>query len=652
MCGIAGILAAQSQETSLEAVAESMAARLAHRGPDARGSWSDAASGIAFGHRRLSIIDVSPAGAQPMHSHSGRFTIAFNGEIYNHLELRRRAEARDGAIAWRGHSDTESLVEAIEHIGLEATLSEAIGMFAFAAWDRETRRLHLARDRFGEKPLYYGRAGKAIAFASELKAFGALPGWNPALDRDALALYLRYNCVPSPRSIWAGIAKLPPGCLVSLDASHAAAGALPAPREYAPLREAIVRARANPFEGTLDEAADALEDVLREAIAGQMVADVPLGAFLSGGIDSSTIVALMQSLSGRPVETFTVGFGESGYDEASQARAVAKHLGTNHHESTLAARDALDAVARLAEIFDEPFSDSSQLPTLLVAREARRHVTVSLSGDAGDEVFGGYNRYGWVPLLGRHSARVPAAARNVAAALLEALPARWSAALLGSFPGAPPVATLRDKVPKLLEALRAGSDAARYASVVSHWTDPGALVKGATEPPSRPLDYPGDAPGLADIREWMMYTDTLSYLPDDILVKVDRAAMAASLETRVPFLDPRVVAFSWSLPVEFRAHAAHPKRVLRHLLHRHVPARLVERPKAGFAVPLADWLRGELREWAGALLDPARLAREGVFEPAPIRRAWEDHLSGRRDRPYHLWDVLMFQAWHERQRSP
>ena len=652
MCGIAGLLATHAPELSLEILATAMAARLVHRGPDAHGAWSDARSGIALGHRRLSILDLSPAGAQPMHSHSGRFTIAFNGEIYNHRVLRDRAEAHDGAIAWRGHSDTESFIEAIERLGLEATLREAVGMFAFAAWDRETRTLHLARDRFGEKPLYYGRVGKAVAFASELKAFAALPGWNPTLDRDALALYLRYNCVPSPRSIWAGVAKVPPGHFVCLDASHAAGGALPEPREYASLRETIVQARARPFVGTLDEAADALEEVLRDAVAGQMVADVPLGAFLSGGVDSSTVVALMQSLSGRPVETFTVGFRESGYDEAEHARAVARHLGTHHHESTLDARDALDAVPKLAEMFDEPFSDSSQLPTLLVAREARRHVTVSLSGDAGDEVFGGYNRYGWVPRLGRRLAHVPSALRDAVAAALEALPPRWAAGLLASLPGAPPVTALPDKVPKLLEALRAGSDAARYASVVSHWTSPAAILKGASEPSSRPLEFPGDAPGLADFREWMMYTDTLSYLPDDILVKVDRAAMAVSLETRVPFLDPRVVAFAWSLPADFRAHETHPKRVLRHLLHRHVPASLVDRPKAGFAVPLSAWLRGELREWAEALLDPARLAREGVFEPAPIRRAWEDHLSGRRDWPYHLWDILMFQAWHERQRFP
>ncbi|MGE0358424.1 MAG: asparagine synthase (glutamine-hydrolyzing) [Burkholderiales bacterium] len=652
MCGIAGLLAARAPEASLETVASAMARRLAHRGPDAQGAWADPGAGIAFGHRRLAILDLTVTGAQPMRSHSGRFTIAYNGEIYNHGALRAIVDSRAGPVAWRGRSDTEVLLEAIERLGMETALREAIGMFAFAAWDRETRSLHLARDRFGEKPLYYGRVGQSIAFASELKAFAAVPGWNPSLDREALALFLRYNCVPAPRSIWAGISKLAPGSVVSLDASHAAGGELAVPRAYATLRDTIVAARADPFEGSLDEAADGLEAVLRESIAGQSVADVPLGAFLSGGIDSSTIVALLQSQSGRPVETFTVGFRESGYDEAAHARAVAKHLGTSHHEVTLGAGDALEAVPRLAEVFDEPFSDSSQLPTLLVAREARRHVTVSLSGDAGDEVFGGYNRYGWLPRLGRRLAPVPAGLRRAAAAALEALPARWSSALLGALPGAPAVAALPDKVPKLLEALRAGSDAERYAGVVSHWSAPAALVKGTVEPPSRPLDFPGDAPGLADFREWMMYTDALTYLPDDILVKVDRAAMAASLETRVPFLDPRVVAFAWSLPVDYRAHETHPKRVLRRLLHRHVPPELVERPKAGFAVPLAAWLRGELRDWAEALLDPARLAREGVFEPAPIRRAWEEHLSGRRDWPYHLWDVLMFQAWHERQRNP
>ncbi|MBL0141452.1 MAG: asparagine synthase (glutamine-hydrolyzing) [Betaproteobacteria bacterium] len=652
MCGIAGLLATRGPGKPLEALAGAMAQRLAHRGPDALGTWADPSAGIAFGHRRLAILDLSPAGAQPMHSHSGRFTIAFNGEIYNHMALRECLEARDGAIDWRGHSDTEVLIEAIERLGLETALREAIGMFALAAWDRETCRLHLARDRFGEKPLYYGRVGHSFAFASELKAFAALPEWNPVLDRDALTLYLRYNCVPSPRSIWAGIAKLSPGMSLSLGTAHTAGGELPAPRAYWSLSEAIAQARAHPFTGSLDEATDELEKVLREAIAGQMLADVPLGAFLSGGIDSSTIVALMQSLTGSPVRTFTLGFRETGYDEAAHARAIATHLGTEHHESTLGASDALAAVPRLAEVFDEPFADSSQLPTLLIATEARRHVTVSLSGDGGDEIFGGYNRYAWVPRLSRGLSHVPSMLRVAAAGAIGALPTHRAARLLGAMPGAPSMTSLQDKVPKLLEALRARDEPALYASVVSHWKTPGNVVKGATEPMSRPLVHPGDAPALTDFRDWMMYTDSLSYLPDDILVKVDRAAMSVGLETRVPYLDPRVVSFAWSLPVDFRAHAASPKRVLRRLLHRHVPPALVERPKAGFAVPLSSWLRGELREWAEALLDPARLGREGIFEPAPIRRAWNEHLSGRRDWHYHLWDILMFQAWHERKRTP
>lgn len=627
-----------------------MASRLRHRGPDAQGTWADEAMGIALGHRRLSILDLSPAGSQPMLSLSGRLAIAFNGEIYNHQALRERIESRDGRIAWRGRSDTEVLLEAIERLGLERALRDASGMFAFALWDRSSRTLTLARDRFGEKPLYFGRVGTLFAFASELKALAAVPGWNPTLDRDALSLYLRYNCVPAPRSIWRGIAKLPAASWVTIRAGQESAG-IPEPRSYWSLREAAVSARSSPFRGSLDEAADVLEERLRGAVSDQMVADVPLGAFLSGGIDSSAVVAVMQSLANRPVRTFTVRFREPGYDEAMHARDVAGHLGTEHHEIVLGPGEALATVPRLPEIFDEPFSDSSQIPTMLVAAHARSYVMVALSGDAGDEVFGGYNRYQWIPRLAGRLAPWPAPARRAAAFALESLSPGMSASLVASLPGVPAVATLADKMPKLAEALRCGSEAELYASVVSHWKDPAAVVLGAFEPPTRPLDYPGDAPGLADFRDWMMYTDTLTYLPDDILVKVDRASMAASLETRVPFLDPRVVEFAWSLPADMRAAPGDSKAVLRRLLHRHVPKALLDRPKAGFAVPMSRWLRGELRDWAGALLEPGRLAREGIFDPEPVGRRWEEHLSGRRDWPYHLWDILMFQAWQERQPS-
>ena len=646
MCGIAGFLSRRALDQPPEAIIDAMTARLAHRGPDAHGTWIDRDAGVALGHRRLAIIDPSAAGAQPMLSHSGRLAITFNGEIYNYGELRARLES-GGAPRWRGHSDTEVLLEAIEAWGVEETLRRAIGMFAFALWDRRERTLALARDRLGEKPLYYGWIGGSFAFASELKALARHPEWSQPLDREALTLFLRYNCIPAPHSIWQGISKLVPGHYAVLGPAQVDTRSAPRASAYWSLGDEVARARERGFAGSIDDAAGALDACLREVLRGQMISDVPLGAFLSGGIDSTAIVALMQAISPRPVKSFTVGFEDSAYDEAAMARRVAAHLGTEHHELVLKGRDALAVVPLLGSMYDEPFADSSQIPTFLVSRFARAHVTVGLTGDGGDEVFGGYNRYEWVPRLARGLAGVPRTVRRLAATVAGSLPAGVAARIAQRLPGAPRVGTAADKVPKLIAAMGTQGEAELYASVVSHWSEPARLVAGAREPASRARAYPGDAPGLGDFREWMMYTDTLTYLPDDILAKVDRAAMAASLETRVPYLDPRVISFAWSLPVEWRVHGGESKRVLRRLLQRFVPPGLVDRPKAGFAVPLARWLREDLRDWAEALLARERIARDGIFEPEPIRHAWEQHLSGRGDWQYHLWDILMFQAWHE-----
>ncbi len=651
MCGIAGFVGFDALGEVPGVVIEAMTSVLAHRGPDEQGTWIDPARGVAFGHRRLAIIDPSPAGSQPMQSHSGRLAITFNGEIYNYAEMRAELEASQGAARWRGHSDTEVLLEAIEAWGVERALRRAIGMFAFALWDRASASLTLARDRMGEKPLYHGWIGASFAFASELKALARHPAWSQPLDREALTLFLRYNCIPAPRSIWKGISKLPPGHFVTLAPADAAARREPRPVAYWSLRETVESARAAPFAGTLDEASGELDALLREVLRGQMIADVPLGAFLSGGIDSSVVVALMQQVSTGPVKTFTVGFAESAYDEAAQARAVARHLGTEHHEIVLSPREALDVVPLLGSMYDEPFADSSQIPTFLVSRFARSRVTVGLTGDGGDEVFGGYNRYEWIPRLARGVASMPRPLRRIAGSLASAVPAGVAAAIAERMPSGLRAGTAADRIPKMIAALDADDEAGLYASVVSHWSAPSSLVAGAREPDSRARTYPGDAPRFGDFREWMMYTDSLTYLPDDILAKVDRAAMAASLETRVPYLDPRVIALAWSLPVAWRAERGESKKVLRRLLHRYVPAALVDRPKAGFAIPLARWLRHDLRDWAEALLDPHRLAHEGIFDPGPIRKAWDEHLSGRRDWQYHLWDILMFQAWHEGQRA-
>jgi len=650
MCGITGFLDMQ-QRTGSDAgdsLARRMAERIMHRGPDDCGLWSDPCAGVFLAHRRLSILDLSPAGHQPMISASGRYVIAFNGEAYNHARLRQDLEEKSCSPAWRGYSDTEVILAAIEQWGLRLALDRIVGMFAIALWDRQMRELVLVRDRVGEKPLYYGWQGETFLFGSELKALRAHPAFKAEVDRSALALLMRHSYIPAPYSIYQGICKLRPGCLLTVSIKQREPRIVP----FWSGKQAVEEGRSSPFEGSASEATSALETLLLDAVGQQMVADVPLGAFLSGGVDSSTVVALMQAQSARPVCTFSIGFNDDIYNEAAHAKAVAQHLGTDHTEMYVSPQDAMDVIPRLPQLYDEPFADSSEIPTFLVSQIARQHVTVSLSGDAGDELFGGYNRYTLGDQLWRRLSVVPLGLRRGAASAITHLsPKTWNT--LAQFvqevlPADYRLANWGEKIHKGAGVLTSRSSSDLYLGLVSHWQNPSALVLGSMER-STVLSDPACQPqGVSDV-ERMMALDLLSYLPDDILCKVDRAAMAVSLETRVPFLDHRVVEFAWRLPLEYKIREGTSKWVLRQVLYNHVPKALIERPKMGFGVPLDAWLRGPLQDWAENLLDESRLRREGFFRPESIRRKWREHLSGARNWQYHLWDVLMFQAWLETQ---
>jgi asparagine synthase (glutamine-hydrolysing) len=651
MCGMTGFWQRHGgARDALLAQAQAMSARLSHRGPDDSGVWCDEAAGIALAQRRLSILDLSPAGHQPMHSTDGRYVIVFNGEIYNHLELRERLRAEHAAPAWRGHSDTETLLAGFVAWGIERTLQASVGMFAFALWDRQQRTLTLARDRMGEKPLYYGWQGDTLLFGSELKALKAHAAFHADIDRGALALLLRHDCIPAPHAIYRAVFKLRPGHLLRMPAD--------APREAQPVpywryNEAVSTGLEEPLIATDAAATDALEAQLGASVAAQMLSDVPLGAFLSGGIDSSTIVALMQARSDRPIKTFTIGFSESGYDEAAHAKAVARHLGTEHTELYVHPEDAMAVIPRLPAIFCEPFGDSSQIPTCLISQLTRREVTVALSGDGGDELFGGYNRYLAARTTWEKAQRLPPLARRAAAGALRVVaPAAWDRLFERIKPLLPKrwhLATPGDKAQKLADVLTLSSGQAFFLNLASQWQDPASIVLGAQEPPTLLTD-PEAWPHTGNLAQWMMAMDAQTYLPDDILVKVDRAAMANSLETRVPMLDHRVVELAWRVPLQQKIRDGQGKWLLRQVLYRHVPRALVERPKMGFGIPLDHWLRGPLRDWAEALLDESRLRQEGYFQPAAIRRKWTEHLSGRRNWQHHLWTVLMFQAWLEEER--
>ena len=642
MCGIAGTMDQSTAE--LPSSVRGMVASIRYRGPDDFGVWCDERVGIGLGHARLSILDLSPEGHQPMVSASGRYVISYNGEVYNFAEL--RSELGVVGQKFRGHSDTEVMLAAFEEWGIEKAVQRFVGMFAFALWDKQTRTLTLGRDRLGEKPLYYGWQGEAFLFGSELKALRAHPAFRAEVDRNALALLLRHNYIPAPYSIYQGISKLSPGCLLTVSLSQRNPRIVP----YWSGKQAIEAGLAHPFEGSESAAVSALEALLKDAVGQQMVADVPLGAFLSGGVDSSTVVALMQAQSSRPVKTFTIGFHEEGYDEAPHAKSVARHLGTEHTELYVMPKEAMDVIPRLPALYDEPFSDSSQIPTFLVSELARRHVTVSLSGDGGDELFGGYNRYFWATNIWRRVGWAPQPMRAALAGALMALPpSTWNGVFRGLsrfLPVGWRYANPGDKLHKLAEILAVRTPEEIYLDLVSHWKQPTEVVRGTQEPPTVLTD-PAQWANLPDFEQRMMYLDQMTYLPDDILTKVDRAAMGVSLETRVPFLDHRVVEFAWSLPLSMKIRHGQGKWLLRQVLYRHVPKELMERPKMGFGVPIDVWLRGPLKGWAEELLDEGRLQREGYFDPRPIRGKWAEHLTGRRNWSYYLWDVLMFQAWLE-----
>lgn len=650
MCGIAGFLdlSSQKERLNLEASALGMGTSLVHRGPNDSGIWLDIKAGLGLAHRRLSIVDLSPEGHQPMRSADGRYVIVFNGEIYNFGQL--RAELENLGHQFRGHSDTEVLLAGICEWGVENAIKRSVGMFAFGLWDEQEQVLHLVRDRIGEKPLYYGWMGDVFLFGSELKALRTHPAWQGEVDRQVLALYMRHNYIPTPYSIYKNIYKLVPGTILSISASNRV-GKVTVYWSARTVAEAGVR---NLFAGSEAEALEVLEEKLCETIAGQMVADVPLGAFLSGGIDSSLVVALMQAQSGTPVKTYTIGLYETGYNEAEFAKAVAEHLGTDHTELYVTPREAMDVIPTLPRLYDEPFADASQVPTFLVSQLTRRSVTVSLSGDGGDELFGGYNRYFWGRSIWNKVGWMPRELRKMAAAGFTLVsPSMWDAAFQGLNPVLPAVLKQRtpgDKLHKLAEVLAVDHPEAMYRNLVSSWKAPTAVVPDSREPETI-LTNQQQWADLPDFVMRMMYLDLVTYLPDDILVKVDRAAMGVSLETRVPYLDHRVVEFAWRLPLSMKIRHNKGKWLLRQLLFKYVPPELIERPKTGFAIPIDRWLREALRDWAESLLDEERLRREGFFDPQMIRTKWREHLSGHRNWQYYLWPVLMFQSWLENEKS-
>lgn len=644
MCGITGFwdTSRQLSPDKMQAIVRQMSDRLRHRGPDDSGDWLDVNVGIALGHRRLSIVDLSPEGHQPMVSAEGRYAIAFNGEIYNFRELRRELECL--GHRFRGHSDTEVMLASITEWGLDRAIKRFNGMFAFALWDRKEQILHLGRDRLGEKPLYYGWMGQTFLFGSELKALTTHPSFQPEIDRNVLALFLRHNCVPAPYSIYKGIYKLPPGTVLSCNGADIDL----VPVSYWSVKEIAELGVANPFTGSESEAVDKLETLLGDAVALRRVADVPLGAFLSGGIDSSTIVALMQAQSSQPVKTFSIGFYEDDYNEAKDAKAVAQYLGTDHTELYVTPEEAIAVIPKLPTLYDEPFSDSSQIPTFLVSQLAKQHVTVCLSGDGGDELFAGYNRHFWGRRIWQKINGKPQGLRKAIAHILKTLsPQSWeriSALIAPLLPTNFEKNFLGDRLHQLAEILVVDTPEAMYGSLVSHWKEPESPVLGSSEL-STILTDPQQWARLPDFTERMMFLDTVTYLPDDILTKVDRASMGVSLEARVPYLDHRLVEFAWQLPLDMKIRNGQGKWLLRQVLYKYVPQKLIERPKMGFGIPIDHWLRGPLREWVEVQLNEKRLREEGFFNFHPIREKWTEHLSGERNWQYYLWDVLMFQAW-------
>jgi asparagine synthase (glutamine-hydrolysing) len=611
---------------------------LAHRGPDDMGLWFDEEAGIALGHRRLSIIDTSDEGHQPMHSACRQYVIAFNGEIYNFKELRRELE--ELGCVFRGHSDTEIMLSAIERWGVLVSLERFIGMFAFALWDRKERALYLVRDRLGIKPLYYGWVGKTFVFASELKAISVHPNFQGEINRNAVALLMRYNYVPAPYSIYNGIYKLLPGNVIIFRNDKIKE------QVYWSAKSVVEDGTRNTFEGSVEEAIREVDKLMRDAVKIHMLSDVPLGAFLSGGIDSSTVTALMQIQSARPIKTFSIGFAEDEYNEAAYAKEVARYLGTDHTEFYVRWEDALEIIPKLSEIYDEPFSDSSQIPTYLLSKLAHEHVTVCLSGDGGDELFGGYNRYFWGRSIWQKTGWMGPEIQKLFSGLLTLVsPEVWDTLfrmMNHLLPRKLRQKTAGDKLHKLAEVLGGQTPEELYYRLISLWNEPSKIVKYSVEPETIITDKNQWAE-LFDFTQKMMFFDLVSYLPDDILTKVDRASMAVSLEVRVPMLDHRMVELAWRLPLSMKIKNRQGKWLLKKILSQYIPKKLIDRPKMGFGIPIHDWLRGPLRDWAENLIDESRLKNEGYFNHKEIRNKWKEHLCGRRNWQYHLWNILMFQ---------
>jgi len=644
MCGIAGFFESSRNRSvdECEAIARRMVPALAHRGPDDEGTWTDAEAGVTLGHRRLAILDLSAEGHQPMHSVDGRYVLTFNGEIYNFQQLRRELE--NIGHGFRGHSDTEVMLAAFCQWGFLPAVKRFVGMFAFALWDRAEGRLHLARDRAGEKPLYYGWAGEAFVFGSELKALRLHPRWRGRVDRRALALLVRHGYVPAPHCIYEDIYKLPPGCALTLTLEQNRDRKTAAPVPYWSAPSIAEAGAAHPFAGNEQEATDRLLALLQQSVAEQMVADVPIGAFLSGGIDSSLVVAIMQSQSRRPIKSFSIGFEQEDFNEAHFARAVARHLGTDHTELYIQSREAREVIPELPCIYDEPFADVSQIPTAILCRLARAHVKVSLSGDGGDELFGGYNRYQKAERLWKVINRIPPPVRKLARHLKSVAGTGLNMPVTSG-----PVRHMLNRLWNLSDVLSVSTDRSLYQMLMSPNRDSRAWLRKTRESEFQHDSLPTWG-RLPELSRRMMCLDLVSYLPDDILVKVDRAAMAVGLETRIPLLDHRIIEFAWSLPSSFKQKRNRGKWLLRQILYQYVPPALVDRPKRGFGAPIAEWLRGPLRDWAEDLLGATRLRQEGFLEPRVIREKWQEHLSSKRDWSAGLWYVLMFQAWLDQQK--
>jgi asparagine synthase (glutamine-hydrolysing) len=650
MCGLVGFI--ERQRTHARELATSMANQIRHRGPDDAGIWADSCDGVALAHRRLSIVDLSPAGHQPMQSATGRFVIAFNGEIYNHLSLRQDLDKQLGSLSWRGHSDTETMLAGFEAWGIETTLQKMVGMFAFAVVDREQRQLTLARDRLGEKPLYFGWQGDAFLFGSEIKALRQHPKWQGNLNHDALSSFMRLSYVPAAASIFKGVAKLPAGCFASMKLDAKAGQDLAVKAYWSALASRNTAHWANLSDA---DAQAELRTRLQEAIAGQLQADVPVGAFLSGGVDSSLIVAMIQAQSATPIQTFAIGFDDPRLDEAPYAQAVAKHLGTDHTELYLSADDVIDTIPTIIDIYDEPLADSSQIPTYLVSKLARQSVTVSLSGDGGDELFGGYNRYGWGESIWRRLRHLPAPARAMASGALLSIPARHWETIIGLVKRDSGGQLLGDKLHKLALMMNVKDRDGLYQKLVSQQRESDSLVLNANEHQHGlqswdqiQVLYSHRQQPIQSFAEHAMLRDLLGYMTDDILAKLDRAAMAVSLETRTPLLDHRVVEFAIGLPMHHKLRKGQTKHLLRKLLYQYVPRELIERPKQGFSIPLDAWLKGRLKDWAYAHLEPSKLKAEGLLNADLVARRWQEHQSGEHNWQHWLWNVVMFQAWKEK----